>query len=82
MSSIRLLFTAVGLVILASSVEARVVAHKPEVRPAIYRNVLPARNAHRWPSDYGVAGGRCNARLVGALVGGPWGAAGRRFWVF
>lgn len=30
----------------------------------------------RWPSDYGVAGGRCNASIVGNLVGGPWAAAG------
>lgn len=78
MSPTRLLFTAVGLVVLASAVEARVVTQKPEIRPAIYRNALPARNTHRWPSDYGVAGGRCNAQLVGALVGGPWAAAGRR----
>lgn len=29
-----------------------------------------------WPSDYGVAAGRCNAAIVGNLVGGPWAAAG------
>lgn len=78
MSPTRTLLAALSLIVLAPAAEAKVVTQQPEIRPAIYRSVLPGKGKQRWPSDYGVAGGRCNTQLVGALVGGPWAVAGRR----